>query len=737
MPQRGTPRRSSVLGVLLVTVCVCTTIASDAERKQLLQGVDLMESGSLARAGALFQGVAQSTDSELAARALFYFAQVKERQGADAEARAAYSRIVARFRDQPETVAAAQSRLRRLEGPMPAPSMALRPVAEGDDADSWASMTSDGRLLARADQRTGNIVVKDMLTGRVSQMLPAAGNPDSIIGAAARPVLSPDGLHIAYMWVSRDGPTVPPARLRVMPSVIGAPVRDLIGEFEYTSLEPLGWSRDGTSLFVTAWKRDDTSEFIRVSLQDRSVHRLKNLEWRLGGGRPRLSPDGAYIAYSAFANSPTTAQQRADLLPWAPQHIHLLPTRGGEEEREVVRGSNINESPIWSPDGRHLLFVSNRSGEGFGLYQVPLENGKWREGPSLVDANISGRIQPIGMTSTGTLYYVGATPGAAVDIFLADLRPTGDARVRAGVRIVDTDVDRNVSPVFSPDAERVAFKRRRPTVGPAEDRFDIVVYSLRTRQEEAKYGQGAWNQDPPIWFRDGTSLLIRTGNAASGWMRVDMARERSIDLESLAHTRLPSSWLGRPVLSPDDAVLYFVARNQPTTAPAVQATQNRELGIVAFDIRSGEYTHLVAAELLRSLKLLAVSPDGRSLAVALQRDGWKTPRLSVVSLEAGKYRDLGVGLGEGSVAWTERGLFASVDDGKRAHIVHVSVADGTITRTGISQARDQLFDVSRDGTSIVYSDLTRSARNQLWAYHNLLSRLTRPAEDRPAPLPAR
>ena len=45
----------------------------------------------------------------------------------------------------------------------------------------------------------------------------------------------------------------------------------------------------------------------------------------------------------------------------APSAIVLVSTRGGEI-RQIVEPSAFNQSPIWSPDGRRLYFISNRDG---------------------------------------------------------------------------------------------------------------------------------------------------------------------------------------------------------------------------------------------------------------------------------------------------------------------------------------------------------------------------------------
>ncbi|HAM71334.1 MAG TPA: hypothetical protein DCM86_06795, partial [Verrucomicrobiales bacterium] len=80
----------------------------------------------------------------------------------------------------------------------------------------------------------------------------------------------------------------------------------------------------------------------------------------LGGGRFVWSPDLRWIAYEA----------RGDRLT---QNIWVVPAEGGNPVN-VTRLYAQHGNPAWSPDGKYLLFSSDRDGRG--LYALPL---KWEE----------------------------------------------------------------------------------------------------------------------------------------------------------------------------------------------------------------------------------------------------------------------------------------------------------------------------------------------------------------------
>lgn len=83
-------------------------------------------------------------------------------------------------------------------------------------------------------------------------------------------------------------------------------------------------------------------------------------------GAPVISPDGRQVAYSKLPDSYRAGD------PVEAAELHVLNVRAGHVQR-VTRGYDDTE-PIWTPDGRSLLFQSTRRSGRPALWKVR-ENG--------------------------------------------------------------------------------------------------------------------------------------------------------------------------------------------------------------------------------------------------------------------------------------------------------------------------------------------------------------------------
>ena len=172
-----------------------------------------------------------------------------------------------------------------------------------------------------------------------------------------RPLWSPDGTRILY---ETD------VDLFLVPSLGGVPRLMAHGAC------CAAWSPDGRQVaYVQSHRRFGTSErpeSISVVPPDggashfiAAVSDPHSLTW---------SPDGRWLAL--VSGNDQFAVGTVQLANKGPSAVVLVPAAGGRLV-PVTNNASLNVSPVWTPDARHLLFVSNRDGAR-DVYAVPLGN---------------------------------------------------------------------------------------------------------------------------------------------------------------------------------------------------------------------------------------------------------------------------------------------------------------------------------------------------------------------------
>jgi Tol biopolymer transport system component len=172
-------------------------------------------------------------------------------------------------------------------------------------------------------------------------------------------MLSPDGTSVVYVENNNE--------LRVAPNVVGTRPTTVIVSSDHVYLELVGRAPDGRAVLVMRYTQDDGAQLVWASIDRKTLRPLRTLGHRDADDRASLSPDGRHVAYGLLA-TPRQRNAQGQWVASAPeQHIYVMQTDGSGNEQRIVGGSNINESPVWTPDGTRILFVSNRDG-AFGLW---------------------------------------------------------------------------------------------------------------------------------------------------------------------------------------------------------------------------------------------------------------------------------------------------------------------------------------------------------------------------------
>jgi Tol biopolymer transport system component/exonuclease VII small subunit len=620
--------------------------------------------------------VSAKTDRALAAEARLQIARIRERQGKP-EARTLFAEIVKAYADQPAVAAAAQARLTAA----PADIVARR-VWSGPGANADGRPSADGRFLTYLDWSTeaGNVGIRDLTTGENRLLTHAVG--DTGHGDAA--VLSPDNTEVAYIWndaeirlVRFDG-----SRDRLLLKPDDAP-RDLV------------WSPDGRQLAIVLTGAGQTQRIALVPVNAKpSLVTLKSTGWNfpeLGG----FSPDGKTLLYS---------------LPHTPPAfdggIFLLAT-DGSFHKTVVQSSNEDRTAVWTPDGRGIAFISDRSGKP-ALWHVRVRNGASEGEPQLLRADI-GELN-MGFTRDGSYFY--GTRNIQRDAYVVKVDPATLTVQAPPARLTDRFVGSSSVPAFSPDGTRVAFMGGSPTLS-------LVIRTIADNSERilpTRFASG--NSFGPEWFADGRGLLVGETdypNRRAVFRRIDAETGADTPFFTTEYTGI----YGKLRFSADGRSLFYSFR-----------TGGDLLHLMRRDLATGRETDLYQVK-SDGVGLFAVSlsPDGKSVAFNLNvppGEGGDGPRaMRVLSLKDGSIREVMRGPyscpAPTSAAWSRDGsyLLAICDDGRRRRLRAVPSDGGPQRKLDI--VMDEINDpvVSPDGRTIAFTARTR--KPEVWTVANLLS----------------
>jgi Tol biopolymer transport system component len=134
-------------------------------------------------------------------------------------------------------------------------------------------------------------------------------------------------------------------------------------------------SRDGKKIVFTSM-RDGDLEIYTMNADGSSVRRLTH-EVGYDGG-PFFSADGSKIVYRAqHPKTPSEVAEYKSLLAEGlirPGNLELwVMNADGSGKRQITGNGAANFAPFWHPDGKRIIFASNRSdpkGREFDLYLV-------------------------------------------------------------------------------------------------------------------------------------------------------------------------------------------------------------------------------------------------------------------------------------------------------------------------------------------------------------------------------
>ena len=239
-----------------------------------------------------------------------------------------------------------------------------------------------------------------------------------------------------------------------------------------------------------------------------------------GVADPRLSPDGATVAYVVG-----TVDKEANEYRGA---IWLAAVDGSTPPRRFTSGEKADADPRWSPDGTQLAFTSNRTDKASQLYVMPVAGGEARKLTSLKEDVAQAVWSPDGARLVFVsrvrdsayeeeddkkrrprrltrLQYkldsVGWTADRPQHLFIVPADGSSEP-----VQLTDGDYEDH-SPSWSPDGSTIAFVSARHADWDLEMVSDVYLVAAGGG-EPRRLTQGGGSIGGVSWAPDGSRLAV-------------------------------------------------------------------------------------------------------------------------------------------------------------------------------------------------------------------------------------
>ena len=630
-----------------------------------------MESlGDLEGAIKLFREIIQKfpKERESAAKSQLYIGLCYEKAGVT-EAKKAFQSVINDYPEQSETVRIAREKLAVMTSgaaaAIPKPTgLQVRKVL-ADASGVGEVLTADGKYIRGIDWDTGDVVQFDVASGQRSRIT-NKGSWSKTEGNLEDQAFSRDGKQIAYNAEVLSGAKdwLYPLRIR---NLDGSGFRTLYSE-KGSYVVPLDWSRDAGSILALR-DRNKATELTVISTADGSVRVLRSItsSWYSFQGAS-FSPDGRFVAFSLVREG-------------SPSHGDVfLMTADGRNEVVVAGHPAEDEMLRWTPDGRSLVFLSDRSGT-WDIWTVHLTGGKQQGEPELLKKDFGNDSEVLGFAPDGSLYYKTHTSSGGLYNGALDLE-TGKVLVPPAP-VTTRYTGPTIQPTWSPDGRNLLYIS---SWGGGPGHNILTIRSVATG-EERFLSPRLRGVNQISWAPDGRSVIaIGITETGNGIFR--------IDTETSGITKLADGGLA-PRLCPDGKTLVFVKGETGGPGPIITKR----------NLDTGEESEVV---LIRGINY-DLSPDGRE--VVFQVDG----AVKAVSLNGGEPRELFHGSGDPK--WTRDGRYIIVR--ASGTLWRVPAQGGTPLKLDLAVPKMMFFTLHPDNRRFAFFVIEES-KSELWVMENFL-----------------
>ncbi|MFC2083601.1 tetratricopeptide repeat protein [Bacteroidota bacterium] len=632
-----------------------------------------------------------SENRPITAKALIQMGKCYEKLG-DAEAKKAYSQVINDFSEQLQQVSEARVRLSALR------KSSEKVTESGISMQKICSVTldigdksPDGRYFVYSNWDTGNKGLYDLESGKKFDITKDGKWGEFISEWGEWSAFSRNGNKIAYIWYKsvKGDKKLEIDELRII-GIDGSNQRTVFpgnGRFP----QPKEWTKNGKQILTLL--HGENHQISLISVQDGEEKTLKDLYWKEPGGIV-LSPDDKYIIYDCPVEKDSPRRD-----------IYLI-SSDGKYENTIIENPSRDFRPHWLPDGKGIMFMSDRSGNT-GLWYQAISNGKSKGDPKLIKDNLN-RMWFFGISTDNKIFL--EEKGIFGDIFKFSIEPETGKVIKPVSNAATSNLGYNNMAQYTRDGKYLIYL--------SGDRNNLKIENLEngeSRELKTSVKSGMWSA-PFRLSHDEKSIVCFGWNfeGNQGLFDVDLSTGKAKRLPRLA----------------GDNYKGFECSNDENKFYLVQDKGESGTSVLIYDIstQSSEiiyHTEVGGYKLNRPAK----SQDGKKLA-CYDRDGI----IVIIPTSGGDPEILQMPEAENnrisSIAWSHDGkyLYFTKRLGKpevtTGEIWRVHLTSGEFQNLGISVEHNiGYLTIHPNGKDIVFTLSYFYSPNHIWVLENYLQSL--------------
>lgn len=347
-----------------------------------------------------------------------------------------------------------------------------------------------------------------------------------------------------------------------------------------------------------------------------------------------------------------------------------------------------DSQPLWSPDGNHIAFLSNR-GESQALWTVPVDKEGNPEGQPYLIWNSMEYARLSNWTANGIAY---SNWVVKRDIYTMAVDPQTGAPTGKPEQLDFQPKETNSNPIYSPDGKFIAFVMNSPGEPPVR-KIGIYPVSGGEARNFQIPSKNFWVALHDLrWLPDGSGISFcgTTSNETPGWkegmkayrlfhLDLDTGEWRTLTLDGGGYNR--SEWRG-------DGQGYYYTRNMSAG----------KCDIVDKDIQTGNERILCGIE--PGLYTLRCSRDYTKLAFSTNLEG-----IEIIDTKTGEklkeFEKFELS------SWSPDGRYIMARRGSKPSYHVISYADGTRQEYDLSENLPKgdrwFFDWSPLGNQVAFA----------------------------------